>query len=64
MLIWAYFILGNAVDGSAVGIGQHCGNNTFIHVKDLNGAIWTTHQDYVWVTFRKKKQVMAFICYF
>lgn len=38
-------VLCDAVDGPAVGIGQHWGNRAFVHVQNLNGAIWTTHQD-------------------
>lgn len=64
MLIWTYFIVGNAVDGSAVGVRQHCGNCTFIHVKDLNGAIRPPHQDYVYESQLGKKQIVAFICYY
>lgn len=44
-LKWCYLVLCNAVGGSAVGISQLWCNCTPVHVKYLNGSIWTTHKD-------------------
>ena len=36
---WTYLVLCDAVDGSAVGVRKHRGNDASVHVQYLNGPI-------------------------